>query len=252
MGEDQGPSRRRRRVIHVRLPVPVRDFARAAAFRRRWGFPPPPGWSDWVGYESLLEEIERHALHRVEGDVLEIGALLGGGTAKLCGWFFRKAPSKRVIAVDVFDPSFDPTVTISGWTMPELYADMIGGRDQRAVFDSVTGKCSNLVVVQGDSTKVQLPTDRLAFAFVDGSHVPDHVHTDFETVWSRLSPRGIAAFHDYGGDLPGVTHTLHACIGAHASEIARAWTRPPMLLLVQREENASIPKGPRGEVHPAN
>jgi SAM-dependent methyltransferase len=203
-------------------------------FRRRWGFDPPPPWSDWVGYELLLEELERHGIDRVEGDVLEIGALLGGGTAKLCGWLARRAPEKRVIAIDVFDPSFDPTATVEGWKMSELYAATLRERDQRKLFDQVTAGCGNLVVVAGDSTTVEIPADRLAFAMVDGSHMAEHVRSDFERVWERLSPGGIAAFHDYGGDLPGVTHTLHERIGRHADEIARVWTREPTLLFVER------------------
>jgi hypothetical protein len=218
-----------------RVPDRHRTRIRAARFRRRWGFDPPPPWSDWVGYEILLEEIERHGIDRVEGDVLEIGALLGGGTAKLCRWFATREPAKRVITIDVFDPAFDPTSTLEGWPMRELYANSIGDRDQRQVFDDVTRGCDNLVVVTGNSTQVEIPTDRLAFAFVDGSHVAEDVRVDFETVWRRLAPGGLAAFHDYGENLPGVTHTLHECIGRHADEIARIWTRRPTLLFVQRE-----------------
>lgn len=205
------------------------------SFRRRWGFEPPPEWSDWVGYEILLGEIERLGLDRVEGDVLEIGALLGGGTAKLCAWFGQRSPDKRVITVDVFDPAFDPTTTVEGWAMSDLYENALGGRTQREIFDEVTEGCDNLLVITGDSTKVELPTERLAFAFIDGSHVAEDVRADFETAWQRLVPGGVAAFHDYGGDLPGVTHTLHERIGAHADEIARVWARQPMLLFVQRE-----------------
>jgi hypothetical protein len=207
---------------------------RAARFRRRWGFAPPPAWADSVGYEVLLEEIERHQLERVDGDALEIGVLLGGGTAKLCGWFARNAPGKRVVAVDVFDPGFDPTTTVQGWTMRELYAHRLDGRNQRAVFDEVTGGYENLVVVAGDSTSTPLPTDRLAFAFVDGSHVPADVRSDFELVWERLAPGGVAAFHDYGADLPAVTDTLDACVRAHAGEIAETWTASPSILFVRR------------------
>ena len=217
-----------------RVPEPLRERMRSARFRRAWGFDPPPPWSDWVGYEILLAELERRGVAEVEGDVLEIGVLLGGGTAKLCGWCARRAPAKRVVAVDVFDPGFDPTTTTEGWTMPELYAASVRGRDQREVFDEVTRGCANLITVAGDSTTVPIPADRLSFAFVDGSHVPDDVRTDFETAWSRLSPGGIAAFHDYGGDLPGLTAVLHECIGRHADEIARVWTRDPLLLFVQR------------------
>lgn len=224
------PDEARSRPAFPRL----RARARAVRFRRRWGFAPPPPWSDWVGYEVLLEEIERVGLDRIEGDVLEIGAFLGGGTAKLCGWLACRSPAKRVISVDVFDPSFDTTSTVAGWPMHELYTSALNGRSQRAVYDDVTHGCANLTVVAGDSTSVEIPGDRLAFAFVDGSHVPEDVRSDFELVWQRLSPSGVAAFHDYGADLPGVTRTLHACIGAHAGEIERVWTRAPRLLFVQR------------------
>jgi hypothetical protein len=47
-------------------------------------------------------------------------------------------------------------------------------------------------------------------------------------------PGGLVAFHDYGGNLPDLTRTLHECIGAHAGEVARLFTREPTLLFVQR------------------
>jgi hypothetical protein len=217
-----------------RLQDGLRARIRAFRFRRRWGFPPPPPWADTVGYEVLLEEIEHNELDRVDGDALEIGVLLGGGTAKLCGWFGRYAADKRVIAVDVFDPDFDPTTTVQGWTMRELYARRIGNRQQREVFDEVTRGCANLLVIAGDSTSTQIPSERLAFAFVDGSHVPDDVRSDFELVWARLSPGGVAAFHDYGGDLPAVTETLDACVEKYAAGIDRVWTGSPAILFVRR------------------
>jgi hypothetical protein len=207
---------------------------RASRFRRRWGFAPPPPWADSVGYEVLLEEIEQNRVETVAGDVLEIGALLGGGTAKLCGWFAHHAAGKRVIALDVFDPGFDPTTTVQGWTMRELYAHRIGDRPQRELFDEVTRGCENLLVVAGDSTSAQIPSDQLAFAFVDGSHVPDDVRSDFELVWDRLQAGGVAAFHDYGADLPAVTETLDACVDRHADQIDRVWTRSPAILFVRR------------------
>jgi hypothetical protein len=220
-------------------PKRVSSTLDAIKFRLRWGFPPPPPWSDWVGYEVLLSEIEGHGADSVPGDVLEIGALLGGGTAKLCQWFARHAPDKRVISIDVFDPSFDPSVTCEGWPMTDLYRRSLENRDQRSIFDEVTRDCTNLTVVAGDSTEVDVPTDQLAFAFVDGSHVPSVVRSDFELVWGLLAPGGIVAFHDYGGDLPGVTHALHACIGEHGAEIGRVWVRPPTVLFIQREATAT-------------
>jgi hypothetical protein len=141
------------------------------------GIRSPPPWSDWVGYEVLLEEIERHRLDRVDGDV--------------------------------FDPAFDASTTLEGWRVSDLYAAALSGRNRRELFDQVTGGCTNLVVVSGDSTSVEIPTERLAFAFVDGSHVADDVRTDFERAGERLTPGGIA-------------------------DIARVWTRDPALLFVQR------------------
>ena len=217
-----------------RFDSPLRRRRQAARFRRRWGFDPPPPWSDWVGYETLLEELERNGIAHIDGDVLEIGALLGGGTVKLSRWCAAHATGKRVITIDVFAPDFDPTATLEGWTMRELYAHAIGDRDQRAIFDDVTCGCSNLVVVTGDSTSVDVPTDRLAFAFVDGSHVPADVKSDFELVWDRLAPGGVAAFHDYGADLPEVTDTLDACVAAREDQIAESWTRSPAILLMRR------------------
>lgn len=222
-----------------RVEESVRTRVRTARFRRRWGFGPPPPWADWVGYEVLLEEIERHGLAAVTGDFLEIGAFLGGGTRKLDGWLARNASHKLVITVDVFDPAFDVTATVEGWPMNELYENSLNGRNQRDIFDEVTRGCRNLVVVVGDSATVDIPADRVSFAFVDGSHEADHVRSDFERVWSLLSPGGVAAFHDYGANLPGVTHTLHACIGQHAAEVARIWARHPTLLFVQREAPSS-------------
>lgn len=209
-----------------------------ARFVARWRFVPPPPWSDSLGYEALLGEMEREGIDRVEGDLLEIGALLGGGTAKLCGWAARRCPDKRVVAVDVFDPAFDPTVTVEGWTMTDLYARLLDGRDQRAVFDEVTKGCDRLLVAKGPSATVELPTRRLAFAFVDGSHVAEDVRADFERVWELLSPGGLAAFHDYGGNLPGVTRTLHERIGAHADDIARVWSNAARTLLFVRRAAA--------------
>src|SRR3954451_851607 len=152
----------------------ARRLVRQERFRRRYGVPAPPWWSDLTGYEALLAVVERERLHELEGDVLEIGVFLGGGTKKLCAAFGRLAPTKRVIAVDVFDLDFDRTANASGAAQADLYNGRIrwwaGTGDQRAVFERGTPGCRNLVALAGDSTKVEIPADRLCFAFVDGHH----------------------------------------------------------------------------------
>jgi hypothetical protein len=212
-----------------------RERLRSSLFRRRYGFDPPPDWSDLTGYEALLDVVLAERLNELPGDVLEIGVLMGGGTAKLCGLLGRLAPDKRVIAVDLFDPSFDPTESPLGMSMAEIYDVKVGdhGSDQRAVFDKVTSGARNLVVVAGDSTKVGIPTDQLALAFIDGHHATDYVRADFDTAWSRTVPGGVVAFHDYGGDLRHLTAAIHQLIGEHADEIDRVWTNG-IIMFVKR------------------
>ena len=164
----------------------------------------------------------------------------------------RPGADKRVIAIDVFDPDFDhsPNVAVdelgrptgAGQEMADVYRREMaqaGVSDQRATFDAITAGCANLVVVPGDSTRVQIPTDRLCFAFIDGNHDRAFVHADFETAWSRLSPSGVVALHDYGYDLPEITEEVHTLIGAHASEIARVWTSGWIIFLQRRAAPAA-------------
>jgi hypothetical protein len=176
----------------------------------------------------------RHGVADVPGDVVEVGVLLGGGTYKLCRYFERRAPTKRVYAIDVFDPTFDVAVSAGGPVMADLYLEVLAGREQREVFDEVTRDCWNLVVVAEDSAQAHLPAERFAFGFVDGNHTASYVRNDFELVWPRLSPGGILAFHDYGVDHPAVTHTVHALIGEHADDVGRLWVEDRIIFLQRR------------------
>lgn len=219
------------RKIADSLPANASERVYATQFRLRWGFDPPPRWSDWSGYERLLVVAESAGLAAVPGDVVEIGVFLGGGTRKLCEWFSRKAPEKTIVAVDIFDPTFDLTQCAEGTTMAGLYDRALAGRDQRSVFDEHTAGCSNLTVVKGDSAALELPCERIAFAYVDGNHSAPYVRSDFELVWAKLSPGGVIGFDDYGRDIREVTETLHQIIGERANEIARVWVDGPTLLL---------------------
>jgi len=221
------------------IPRRARESFWEAAFRARWRFPSPPAWSDWSGYSRLLVELERNRIADVPGDVVEIGVLLGGGTYKLCKYLEREAPGKMVYAIDIFDPSFDTTACDHGQTMAELYQgalgdDSVAGRSQREIFDEITRNCDNLVVLAADSAAVELPCDRISFAYIDGNHSAQYVRSDFELVWAKLSPGGIVSFDDYGGNITEVTQTLHELIGEHAAELSRTWTVAPKTLFLQR------------------
>ncbi len=202
-------------------------YDRLALLRRRWrfrtayGFLPPEEWSDWSGYDALLDELGPRL--EVPGHVLEIGVFLGGGTFKLSKFLERHAPGKRVFALDIFDPTFDATSCTEGREMRELYRDALAGRSQHEVFAEVTADCANLAVIEGDSAVVAVPEVALCFAFIDGNHDAAYVRSDFELAWSRLSPGGVVALHDYGFNIPQVTKTVHRLIGDHAEEIGRVW-----------------------------
>jgi hypothetical protein len=208
----------------ARVKLALRSRLRAAAYRRRFGFSPPPAWSDLSGYETILDVLATHRIAEVEGDVVEIGAFLGGGTYQLCRYFERNAPGKRVHVVDIFDPGFDVSTDEGGMAMADVYASILHGRDQRSIYHEITHTCRNLVTIMEDSAQVELPCSRVAFAHIDGNHTPEYVRSDFHLVWPLISSGGIVSFDDYGHDVPPVTTTVDELVEAHDGEVASSWT----------------------------
>ena len=202
----------------------------------RFGFFPPPPWSDLTGYRNnILEVIDRNGICHLQGDVVEIGTFLGGGTYYLSRYFGKRAPEKKVIAVDIFNPSVDATVNVMGRRMSDMYAGTLSGRSQRAIFDDVTRGCGNLLVIAQDSMGLELPTERVCFSYIDGNHDPRYVRSDFSLVWCLTIPRGWVAFDDYGEDLPEVTETINRIIGERADEIARVVTVGSKTIFLQKK-----------------
>jgi predicted O-methyltransferase YrrM len=209
----------------------TRQKAHRLRFQRKYGFPPAPPHTYLSGYDVVLDVITKPEQLAVPGDWLEIGVLLGGNTYHLCRALERSAPGRRVIAVDIFARGTDDTRAVDGRSMDEIYeahlafvAGQLGTTaDQEAIFRRVTAGCRNLDVVIGDSKTVELPTERLSFAYIDGNHAADYVASDFERAWDLLSPGGIVALDDYAHSIPDVTRTVHELVGAHAAEIERFW-----------------------------
>jgi SAM-dependent methyltransferase len=164
--------------------------------------------TDWVGYESLLRVIKRDKIYELEGDVVDIGAFLGGGTAKLAKFFGKY--DKKVYAIDVFDPTFDANRTEDGTVISSIYLNVLAqkpyhalqGRGQYEIYKEVTKKYSNIITIIGDSKYVSLPCEKLCFTFIDGCHDADHVKSDFNLVWPKTVSGGIVGYHDYGVDMP--------------------------------------------------
>jgi len=177
----------------------------------------PPSGTDLVGYESLLDWIKENQIYTLDGDVVEIGSFMGGGTAKLAQFFSRYG--KKVYAIDIFDPSFDHTNNLNGSNMSLIYLEVLKGRNQEDVFREMTRKYSNIQVIKEDSKKVVLPCKEICFSFIDGCHDPDYVRNDFHLVWDKTVSGGVVGLHDYGGDLPQTTRTIDDLIEANRHSI---------------------------------
>jgi len=210
------------------------NLHRDLSYHERFGFLPPPEWSALTGYEHILEAILERRLHELGGDVVEIGVFLGGGVRQLAQLWQRLAPDRKVVAVDVFAPEIDETAATTGAVMAGIYGRVLQGYEQRAVYDVVTAGCPNLETVTGDSATVELPTQAIAFAHVDGSHEAAYVRSDFERLWERVVPGGVVAFDDYGHDLPEVTATIDALRAEHEADIGDFWTAGAKTAFVQR------------------
>lgn len=175
--------------------------------------------NDFVGYETLIGYINKTGVCKLEGDMLEIGAFMGGGTRKLA--CYCKDYRKNLFVIDVFDPSFDKTKNNRGQAMDWLYHKILGGRNLESLFAKNTIYEKNIIVYNQDSKKVNLPINsKLCFSFIDGNHNPKYVESDFNLAWEKTVPRGIVSFHDYGGDLPQVTKAIQRVVNKNLEHIS--------------------------------
>jgi len=178
---------------------------------------------DFVGYEVLIDFMKRRALHKLEGDIIEIGAYMGRGTARLAK--FARRYGKKVYAIDVFDPGLDKTLSKSGIKAGDVYEAFLQGRSMLEVYrDSIRG-LDNIITVKKDSRKVSFPQgQRFIFGFIDGCHQQAYVENDFHLIWPRLVSGGALGFHDYKfDDWPEVTSAVDKLIHAHKREISDAY-----------------------------
>jgi len=224
--------------LRCRLPEPVtpmiaslRRRARDIRFRVRYGFRRPPYGTDLIGYELVLDFLSETSIFELDGDLVEIGAFLGGGTYKLAKYAALRSPEKKLYTIDVFDPKMDGTLNISGDAMSDLYLRSLRGRTQWDVFHDITRNLNNLTVIKGDSAAVDLPCANVCFALIDGNHDPWYVKNDFYLVWHNLVPGGAVAFDDYGYDLPDVTATINKLIGEHSKALTVAALKGKIIFL---------------------
>jgi SAM-dependent methyltransferase len=178
---------------------------------------------DFVGYEVLIQFIERQALYELDGDIIEIGAYMGRGTAKLAK--FAQRYGKKVYAIDVFDPSLDTTSSTSGIKAGDVYQAFLQGRSMLEVYRRSTQGFDNIVTIEEDSRKLSFPKEqRFMFGFVDGCHQQVYVENDFNLIWPHLVSGGSLGVHDYNfDDWPEVTEAANKLMHEHKREIGEAY-----------------------------
>ncbi len=193
-----------------------------------------PFGTDLVGYESLILRLRALGIDKIEGDFVEIGAFLGGGSRKLAAFGRSLSPGRKLFVADVFDPDFDWTETSGGRAMAEVYKDFMkdfGSLKQLEIFQKVTHGQDNIHLLIGDSLNLSVPTEKIAFAFIDGNHDPVYVKNDFNKVWPLVSSGGVVAFHDYGGNLPQTTRAIDELEAEHSEEVREKITEPAKTLV---------------------
>ena len=175
---------------------------------------------EYVGYENLIRFIEDRALQHLDGDIIEIGAYMGGGTVKLAG--FAKKYGKKVFAVDTLDPGADRTVGRGGVTAGEVYQAFLEGPSMFEVYEKATEGLDNIITLRKDSRCLAFPREqRFFFGFVDGCHQRSYVENDFSVIWTQLVSGGAIGFHDYRfDDWPEVTPAVNGIVADHRNQIA--------------------------------
>lgn len=191
--------------------------------------------ADMVGYETLVEFMVERGMYKLDGDLVDVGCFLGGGTVKLAE--FAGHYGKNVYAIDIFDPNSDTTENIKGRKMSEIYQQRLKGRSQLEVFEEVTKGYTNIILVAKDSKEVKFSKEKkFLFGFIDGNHSPDYVTNDFYLIWNNLVSSGVVGCHDYKGDLPQNTRAIENLIEKHKNEIKEIVEIPSkwVVLLVKK------------------
>ena len=178
---------------------------------------------DFVGYEVLIDFIKQRTLHKLEGDVIEIGAYMGRGTAKLAKLAQRY--DRKVYAIDVFDPSLDRTTSKSGIKAGDVYEAFLKGRSMLEAYQESTRDFNNIITIRKDSQKVSFPEEqKFIFGFIDGCHQQEYVENDFYVIWPHLVSGGVVGLHDYKfDDWPEVTEATDRLVRKHKSQISEVY-----------------------------
>ena len=77
-------------------------------------------------YDVACMELHR-ILPEIEGDILEIGAFIGGGTARLAE--IAQTYQRQVHVIDIFDSDFDRSINEGGVKLSDFYKEALQEKD---------------------------------------------------------------------------------------------------------------------------
>lgn len=212
-----------KKIIPTKFKQIIKQIIRNFLFVKKYKFFPPASYTDMSGYELLLDVIIEKKIYQLEGDFVEIGAFIGGGTYKLSKLLQKLKIGKKIYVIDTFSLSLDDHTCKQKNETLKSHKRIMENKEQYEVFKKVTKDCENIIALVGDSKKVILPCERIAFAYIDGNHSYEYVKNDFYLIWDKLVPNGIIAFHDYNFDQPGTIEAIHELIGEQSNKILKIW-----------------------------
>ncbi|MFA5360557.1 MAG: class I SAM-dependent methyltransferase [Candidatus Paceibacterota bacterium] len=210
-------------IIPLELKKPIKQVMSDFLFVRKYKFLPPASFTDMSGYEFLLDTIIDKKIYQLEGDFVEIGAFIGGGTYKLSKLLEKLKIEKKIYVIDTFNLSLDDHTCKQLKETLNLHKKIMKDKKQYEFYKKVTKNCKNIITLIGDSKKTTLSCEKVSFAYIDGNHSYDYVKNDFYLIWDKLVSTGIIAFHDYNFDQPGAIRAIHELIGEQSDKILKIW-----------------------------
>lgn len=118
--------------------------------------------TDFVGYETFIDFIKANDILAVDGNLVDIGVFLGGGTRKLSKFLTKNRSTKTLYAIDIFNPTVDQTRDMENIAMASYYQrilDAYACKSQWEMFSQTIKGCKNIVVIKGDTRDIEAQND---------------------------------------------------------------------------------------------
>ena len=142
-----------KKIIPIEIKRPIKQITRDVLFIKKYKFLPPASFTDMSGYELLLDTIIDKKLYQLEGEFVEIGAFIGGGTYKLSRLLEKLKIEKKIYVIDTFNLSQEDHTPDQWKETISPHKKIMKDKKQYEVYKEVTKNCKNIITLIGDSKK---------------------------------------------------------------------------------------------------